>query len=101
MKDDSESYALFTEKGSSASQMTAVRDMDIISRLLGCDGQPADGVSAYSQVKNGRCSKIIEKLTNRNVQTFGFVYHDRKDLYHGPLSKTQSFSLKGICTVIL
>ena len=25
----------------------------------------------------GRCSKIIENLPNRNVQTFGFVYHDK------------------------
>ena len=25
---------------------------------------------------NGRCSKIIE-FQNRNVQTFGFVYHDK------------------------
>ena len=31
-KDDSGSYAVFTEKGSSASQMTAAEIMDIISR---------------------------------------------------------------------
>ena len=31
-KDDSGSYAVFTEQGSSASQMTAVKIMDIISR---------------------------------------------------------------------
>ena len=61
MKDDSESYAVFTEQGSSASQMTAAKIMDIISRLPGCDGQAADAVSAYTQVKNGRCSQIILK----------------------------------------
>ena len=33
VKDDSGSYAVFTEQGSSASQMTAARVMDIISRL--------------------------------------------------------------------
>ena len=60
MKDDSGSYAVFTEQGASASQMTAARIMDIISRLPGCAGQAADAVSAYTQVKNGRCSKIIE-----------------------------------------
>ena len=38
-KDDSGSYAVFTEQGSSALQMTAAKVMDIISRLLGCDGQ--------------------------------------------------------------
>ena len=62
VKDDSGSYAVFTEQGSSASQMTAAKVMDIISRLPGCAGQAADAVSAYSQVQNGRCSKIIENF---------------------------------------
>ena len=31
MKDDSESYAVVTEQGSSASQMTAAKEMDLIS----------------------------------------------------------------------
>ena len=48
---NSGSYAVFTEQGSSASQMTAAKVMDIISRLPGCDGQAADTVSAYTQVK--------------------------------------------------
>ena len=60
VKDDSGSYAVFTEQGSSASQMTAAKIMDIISRLPGCDGQAADAVSAYTQVKNGRCSQTVE-----------------------------------------
>ena len=47
------------KQGSSASQMTAAKVMDIISRLPGCDGQAADAVSANTQVKNGRCSQII------------------------------------------
>ena len=51
VKDDSGSYAVFTEQGSSASQMTAAKIMDIISRLPGCVGQAADAVSAYNQVK--------------------------------------------------
>ena len=34
VKDDSGSYAVLTEQGSSASQMTAAKIMDIISRLL-------------------------------------------------------------------
>ena len=49
--DDSGSYAIFTEQGSSASQMTAAKIMDIISRLPGCDGQAADAVSAKTQVR--------------------------------------------------
>ena len=49
VKDDSGSYAVFTEQGSSASQMTAAKIMDIISRLPGCAGQAADAVSAYTK----------------------------------------------------
>ena len=60
VKDDSGSYAVFTEQGSSASKMTAAKVMDIISRLPGCAGQAVDAVSAYNQGKNGRCSQIIE-----------------------------------------
>ena len=42
----------------------------------------------------------VEEFQNRNVQTFGFVYHDTNGQNHGPVPKTQSFFLKGICTVI-
>ena len=51
MKDDSDSYVVFTEQGSSASQMTAVKVLDVIARLLGCAGQASDPVSAYTHVK--------------------------------------------------
>ena len=51
VKDDSGFYAVFTEQGSSASQMTAAKVMDIISRLPGCAGEAADAVYAYLQVK--------------------------------------------------
>ena len=51
VKDDSGSYAVFTEQGSSASQMTAAKVMDMISRLPGCAGQAAAAVSAETQVK--------------------------------------------------
>ena len=44
VKDDSGTCAVFTEQGSSASQMTAANVMDIISRLPGCAGQAADAV---------------------------------------------------------
>ena len=51
VKDDSE--------GSSASQMTAAKVMDIISRLPGCSGQAADAVSAKTQVKMEDASKLL------------------------------------------
>ena len=101
VKDDSGSYAVFTEQGSSASQMTAAKIMDIISRLPGCDGQAADAVSACTQVKMEDAHKLFKKIPNRSVQIFGFVYHDTNGLNHGPVWKIQSFLLNGICTVIL
>ena len=94
VKDDSGSYAVFTEQGSSASQMTAAKVMDIISRLSGCAGQAADAVSAKTQVKMEDAHKLLKNFQNRNVQTFGFVYHDTNGQNHGPVWKTQSFPLK-------
>ena len=60
VKDDSGSYAAFTEQRSSASQMTAAKIMDNIPRLPGCAGQAADAISAYTQVKMEEVPKIIE-----------------------------------------
>ena len=65
VKDDSGSYPVFT----SASQMTAAKVMDIISRLPGCDGQAADAVSAYTQVK-WRMLPNCCKFQSQNVQIF-------------------------------
>ena len=40
--------------------MTAAKIMDIISRLPGCDGQVADAVSAYTQVKMEDAHKLLK-----------------------------------------
>ena len=55
VKDDSGSHAVFIEQGSSASQMTAAKIMDIISRL-----PAADAVSAYTQVKMEDAHKFLK-----------------------------------------
>ena len=60
VKDDSGSYEVFTEQGSSAPQMTAAKIMDIISRLPGCAGQAADAVSVYTQVKMEDVHKLFK-----------------------------------------
>ena len=60
VKEDSGSYAVFTEQGSSASQMTAAKVMDIISTLPGCDGQAADAVCACTQVKMEDAPKLLK-----------------------------------------
>ena len=58
--DDSGSIAVFTEQGSSASQMTVAKVMDIISRLPGCAGQAADAVSACTLVKMEDAPKLLK-----------------------------------------
>ena len=60
VEDDSGSYLVLTEQGSSASQMTAAKIMDIVSRLPGCDGQAADAVSAKTQVKMEDAHKLFK-----------------------------------------
>ena len=53
-------FSVFIEQGSSASQMTAAKIMDIISRLPGCDGQAADAVSAKTQVKMENAHTLLK-----------------------------------------
>ena len=60
VKDDSGSYAVFTEQGSSASHRTAAKVMDMISRQPGCSGQAADAVSACTQVKMKDAPKLLK-----------------------------------------
>ena len=60
VKDGSGSYAVFTEQGSSVSQMTTAKVMDIMSRLPGCAGQAADAVSAYTQVEMEDAPKLLK-----------------------------------------
>ena len=74
---DAGSYAVFTEQGSSASQMTAAEVMDVVARLPECDGQAADAVSAYTHVKNGRRSQIpqiFEVRMSRRLDALSTTY---------------------------
>ena len=58
LKNNSGSYAVFTEHGSSPSQMTAAKVMVVIA---GCGGQAADAVSAYTQVKKQDAPSLLKK----------------------------------------
>ena len=100
VKYDSGSYAVFTEQGSSASQMTAAKIMDIISRLPGYDGQAADAVSAYTQVKMEDDHKLL-KIPKSECPDIWIRLPRHKWPKSGPVSKTQLFLLNGICVVIL
>ena len=59
VKDDSGAYAVFTEQGSSASEVTAAKAMDIISRFSECSGQAADAVSVETQVNMEDASTLF------------------------------------------
>ena len=53
VKDDSGSYAVFTEQGSSESQMTAAKIMDIISRVKSLLPNPLQDDSTLDDAKAG------------------------------------------------
>ena len=57
VKNDSGSYAVFTEQGSSASLMTAAKIMDIVSRLRWTSNRRS--VSLYPS-EHGKCSQIVQ-----------------------------------------
>ena len=70
VKDDFGACAVFTEKASSASEMTAAKVIDVIARLPNCDGQAVDAASAYTQEKNVGCSQIAQ---NSKVKVSRYV----------------------------
>ena len=80
-------------------QVTAAKIMDIISRLPGCDGQAADAVSAYSQVTMEDAHKLFKIQKSECPDIWIRLPKHEMAKIHGPVWKTQSFLLKGICTV--
>ena len=79
----------FTEQGSSASQMIAAKVMDVIARIPDCDGQAADAVSAYTQVK--------WRTNAQNSKVRGYVFHDKNGLNHVQTLKIQWYLSNEIC----
>ena len=100
VKDDSGSCAVFTEQGSSASQMTAAKVMDIKSRLQACARQAADAVSAYSQVNMEDAPKLLKIPKSECPDMWIRLPKRQMTPNHGPAWKTQSFVLSEISTVI-
>ena len=95
MKDDSGSYEVFTEQGSSASQKRAAQVIGFYIKT-----------TRMRRTRSRRGSKWkmhqrYWKFQGQNVQTFGFVYQNTNGQNHGLVWKIQSFLLSEICTVIL
>ena len=65
LKDDSVASAVFTEQGSSASPMTAAEVIWMLLQLPDCDGQAADEVSAYTQVKLEDAPRLLKILESQ------------------------------------
>ena len=65
VRDNSGAHAVFTEQGSSVSQVTAAEVMDVITKLLDCDGQAADAVS-ISLTRRTRNSKRPSRTRARS-----------------------------------
>ena len=95
VKDDSGSSAVFTDQGSSASQMTAATVTDIVTMLPGCAGQAADAISANTQVKIDDAPSLF-KIPKTDCPDIWIRLQKRK----WPGWKIQSFLLGEICTVI-
>ena len=99
VKADSGSYAVFTEQGSSASQMKAAKVMDIISRLPGCAGQAADAVSADTQVKMEDAPTLV-KIPKSECPDIWIRPPKHKRPKSWSSMEDQLFLLSEICTVI-
>ena len=60
VKDDSGSYAVFTEQGSSASQMTAAKVMDVFIKTTGMRRTSSRCSIRLHPGQNGRCTDVIQ-----------------------------------------
>ena len=83
VKDDSGSYAVFTEQGSSACQMTAAKILD--ARLPDCDGQAADAVSAFTPrllgIPESGCPDVWIRLPRQMARTNGKHWYFLNEIY--------------------
>ena len=80
--------------------MTAAKVMDIISRLPGCDGQAADAVSAYTQVKMEDARKLL-KISKSECPDIWIRLPRHKWPKSWSSIEDQLFLLSEICMVIL
>ena len=74
VKDDARAYAVLTDHGSSASQMTAAKGMYVIANSPDLDGQAADVVSAHTQVKMGDAPRLL-KIQKSECPDMWNVFH--------------------------
>ena len=90
VKDDSGSFAVFTEQGfiSTTNDSSKSHGYHLQTAWLRRTSSRRS-VCLYPD-ENGGCTQIIENSQVGSVQKFGFVYHDTNDLNHDPVWKIRS-----------
>ena len=96
VKVDSGARAVFTEQGSSASQMTAAKVMDVIANYLIVQDKPPTQYP-LTPMSKWRTLQGCSKCQRQSVQIYGYVFHDTCGSNHGQTSKTPFFSTEN-CT---
>ena len=92
VKDGSGACAVFTEQGSSASQMTAAKVMDV-NYLIVTDKQ----LTQYRHTPR-RTLKNYFKFPNQNVRMYGYVFQNINGRNRGNTLRILLFLLKETCT---
>jgi len=70
VKDETGSFAVFTEQGASASNIAASKFLDALSRMPGMSGEEADGVKAYTQCLFKDAAKLLGLKEDQFPKTY-------------------------------
>ena len=98
LKDDSGASAVFTEQGSSASQVIAATVMDVIAKLPGCTYWTSRRRSiSLRPCEKWRTLQGCFKFKSHNVQTYGYVFYDTHGQNLVQPSNTQWFLSNETC----
>ena len=96
MKDDSGSYAIFTEQGSSTSQLTAAKMMGFYIKTTRIRKTSSRRNINLHPGQNGRCTITVQNSEVRMSRYLDTSFRNANDQNHGPTWKTQSFFLSEI-----
>ena len=99
VEDDSATYAVFTEQGSSASRMTAAKNTDVIARWPGCDRQTADAVSPDTQIKLEDAPRLLKIPKSECFWCLDTPSTTQMAKNHCEKVKILWYILNGTCTV--
>ncbi len=70
VRDEAGFYAVFSEQGTSASQMAAAKFLDALGRMPGNSGEDSDAIGAYTQVSLREGWKLLGRSSGAYVETW-------------------------------